>query len=53
MEQLEEAGFLSKQKLFAGAFPGNPSDKSDLQDEGTEGTSETDEPPLALVSEDL
>jgi segregation and condensation protein B len=53
MEQLEEAGLLSKQKLLAGA--GGLSDSPDLingEDDG-QGDLETDEPPLAVSTEDL
>ena len=53
MEQLEEAGLLSKQKLLAGALPADLSDGPNLQDEGGEEDLETEELPLALVSEDL
>jgi segregation and condensation protein B len=55
MEQLEEAGLLSKQKLLAGALPGDPSETHDLinmEERGGEDL-EAEEPPLALSSEDL
>jgi segregation and condensation protein B len=54
MEQLEEAGLLSKQKLLAGALPGDLSETHDLanMEEGREDF-ETDEPPLTLSAEDL
>jgi segregation and condensation protein B len=52
MEQLEEAGLLSKQKLLAGALPADLSDGPDLPDKGGEGDLETEELPLALASED-
>ena len=53
IEQLEEAGLLSKRKLLAGALPADLSDGPNLQDEGGEEDLETEELPLALVSEDL
>ena len=55
MEQLEEAGLLSKQKLLAGeALAGESSslDLMNIDEEGRESL-ETDEQPLALSSEDL
>jgi hypothetical protein len=47
MEQLEDAGLLSKQKLLAGALPGDLGETPDLinMEEGR-GDFETDEPPL-------
>jgi len=55
MEQLEEAGLLSKQKLLAGALPGELSETPDLINiEGRAGEDlDAEEPPLALSSEDL
>jgi segregation and condensation protein B len=55
MEQLEEAGLLSKQKLLAGALPGDLSETHDLintEERGGEDL-ETEEPSLALSSENL
>jgi segregation and condensation protein B len=55
MEQLEEAGLLSKQKLLAGALPGDLSESPDLiniEDRAGEDL-DAEEPPLALSSEDL
>jgi segregation and condensation protein B len=55
MEQLEEAGLLSKQKLLAGALPGDLSETDDLiniEEWGGEDL-EPEEPPLALSAEDL
>jgi segregation and condensation protein B len=52
MEQLEEAGLLSKQTLLADVLPADLSDRPDLRYEGEEGDLET-EAPLALASEDL
>ena len=48
-------GLLSKQKLLAGALPGNLSEASDLTnlEERAEEDLEADESPLALSSEDL
>jgi segregation and condensation protein B len=55
MEQLEDAGLLSKQRLLAGDFPGATSEDPDLMTKGEEGPEEleTDDQPLALSSEDL
>ena len=55
MEQLEEAGLLSKQTLLAGELLGGDSESPDLMTIDEEGQEdlETDEPPLALSSEDL
>jgi hypothetical protein len=55
MEQLEEAGLLSKQKLLAGALPGDLSETHDLinREERAGEDLEAEEPPLALSSEDL
>jgi segregation and condensation protein B len=55
MEQLEEAGLLSKQKLLAGELPGAISEDSDLMTRGEKGHEEleTDDQPLALSTEDL
>jgi hypothetical protein len=56
MEQLEEAGLLSKQKLLGGVLSGDLGDGHDLineEEEGGEGDSETQEPLLAPASEDL
>jgi hypothetical protein len=55
MEQFEEAGLLSKQKLLAGALPGDLSEAQDLIniEERAGEDLEADEPPLALSSEDL
>ena len=55
MEQLEEAGLLSKQKLLAGALPGDLSetqDSIDIEERAGEELN-ADEPPLALSSEEL
>ena len=55
MEQLEEAGLLSKARPLAGELLGGDSESPDLmniEEEGQEDL-ETDEPPLALSSEDL
>ena len=55
IEQLEEAGLLSKQKLLAGAFPGDLSETQDsinIEERVGEGL-EADEPRLALSSEEL
>jgi hypothetical protein len=55
MEQLGDAGLLSKQKLLAGALPGDVSDSRELiniEERGGEDL-DTEEPPLALSSEDL
>jgi segregation and condensation protein B len=53
MEQLEEAGLLSKQKLLAGALPGDLSVNAGMHDEGGEGDLDAEESSLALASEDL
>jgi hypothetical protein len=55
MEQLEEAGLLSKQKLLAGALPGDLSEAQDLVniEERAGEDLDAEEPPLALSSEDL
>jgi chromosome segregation and condensation protein ScpB len=53
IEQLEEAGLLSKRKLLAGALPADLSDGPNLQDEGGDEDLETEEVPHALASEDL
>jgi hypothetical protein len=55
MEQLEEAGPLSKQKLLAGALPGDLSETHDLIniEERAGEDLDAEEPPLALSSEDL
>jgi hypothetical protein len=55
IEQLEEAGLLSKQKLLAGALPGDLRDGPDLinEEEGAGEDGETDEPALALAADDL
>jgi segregation and condensation protein B len=55
MEQLEEAGLLSKQKLLAGAFPGDLSHGGDVMNGADEGREdlEADEQALALSAEDL
>jgi hypothetical protein len=51
MNELKEAGLLSKQKLLAGAMPGDLGDSLDLQDDGGEGDLARDEQPF--LSEDL
>jgi segregation and condensation protein B len=55
MEQLEDAGLLSKQKLLAGALPGDLSETSGLIniEERAGEDVDVEEPPLALSSEDL
>jgi hypothetical protein len=55
MEQLEDAGLLSKQKLLAGALPENLRGTSDLIniEERVGEDSDLEERPLALSSEDL
>jgi segregation and condensation protein B len=55
MEQLEEAGLLSKQKLLAGALPGDLGETADLIniEERAGEDLDVEEPPLALSSEDL
>jgi segregation and condensation protein B len=55
MEQLEDAGLLSKQKLLAGALPGDLSETQDLIniEERGGGDLDVEEPTLALSSEDL
>ena len=55
MQQLENAGPLSKQKLLAGALPGDLRDGPDLINEEDGGGEDvgTDEPPLALAADDL
>ena len=55
MEQLEEAGLLSKQKLLAGALLGDLSETQDLinVEERAGEDLGTGEPPLALSSEEL
>jgi segregation and condensation protein B len=55
MEQLEEAGLLSKQKLLAGALPGDLSHGADLMNGAEEEREdlEADEQALALSAEDL
>jgi segregation and condensation protein B len=55
MEQLDEAGLLSKQKLLAGALPGDLSETQDLinMEERAGEDLEAQEPHLALSSEDL
>jgi hypothetical protein len=55
MEQLEEAGLLSKQKLLAGALPGDLGGTHDLIniEEPAREDLESEETPLALSSEDL
>jgi hypothetical protein len=55
MEQFEEAGLLSKQRLLAGELLRDDSESLHLvniEEEGEEDL-EPDEPPLALSSEDL
>jgi hypothetical protein len=55
MEQLEEAGLLSKQKLLAGALPGDLGEAPDLINIEEQGGEDLDaeEPPLALSAEYL
>jgi segregation and condensation protein B len=55
MEQREEAGLLSKQRLLAGALPGDLSETHDLINIEERGGEDLDaeEPRLALSSEDL
>jgi segregation and condensation protein B len=55
MNELEEAGLLSKQKLLAGALPGDLSQSPDLIHAREEGREDVDaeEPPLALSAKDL
>jgi Segregation and condensation complex subunit ScpB len=54
MEALEDAGLLSKKRLLADDFPGATSEGADLKTigEGSLKELETEEPPLALSSED-
>ena len=56
MEQLEDAGLLSKRTLLAGtALPREQTESGHLIniEEGRQDDLETNEPPLALSSEDL
>jgi segregation and condensation protein B len=55
MEQLEEAGLLSKQRLLAGALPGDLSETHDLTniEERAGEDLDAEEPRLALSSEYL
>jgi segregation and condensation protein B len=55
MKQLEEAGLLSKQRLLAGALPGDLSETHDLIniEERAGEDLDAEEPRLALSSEDL
>ena len=54
MEQLEEAGLLSKQKLLGGALPGDLSETHDLINREEQAQEDLDaEPPRARSAEDL
>jgi len=55
MEQLEEAGLLSKQKLLGGALPGDLSETHDLinREEQAQEDLDAEESPRTLSAEDL